>query len=147
MKIEVCNKADIKTIVDGLNTYNLDKVAALSNIWTPLEYSLKNEDDAVVGGVLAGLNYWNGLEIKILWIEEDYRNQGLGRKLLNHLENEATRRGASIAMVDTFDFQAEGFYIKNNYDVIGEIKNFPKGHRRIYFTKILESKRPKPFTV
>lgn len=44
----------------------------------------------------------------------------------------------SIAIVDTFDFQAEEFYIKNGYDVIGEIKNFPKGHRRIYFSKVLE---------
>ncbi|WP_178984665.1 GNAT family N-acetyltransferase [Winogradskyella helgolandensis] len=138
MKIEVCNKADIKIIVDGLNAYNLDKVAALSSIWTPLEYSLKNEDNTVIGGVLAGINYWNGLEIKILWINEDFRNQGLGSKLLNYLENEAIKQGASIAMVDTFDFQAEEFYIKNDYEVIGEIKNFPKGHRRIYFSKVLE---------
>ena len=40
-------------------------------------------------------------------------------------------------MVDIFDLQAEEFYIKNDYDVIGEIKNFPKGHRQIYFSKVL----------
>ena len=137
MKIEICNKADIKTIVDGLNAYNLDKVAALSSVWTPLEFGVKNEKGDVIGGVLAGINYWNGLEIKILWINEDFRNQGLGTKLLNYLENEAKKRGASIAMVDTFDFQAEGFYVKHNYDVIGEIKDFPMGHRRIYFSKVL----------
>ncbi|EPR72079.1 hypothetical protein ADIWIN_2918 [Winogradskyella psychrotolerans RS-3] len=61
MKIEICNKADIKTIVDGLNAYNLDKVSALSPIWTPLEFSIKNEKYDVIGGVLAGINYWNGL--------------------------------------------------------------------------------------
>ena len=137
MKIEICSKADIKTIVDGLNAYNLDKVAALSSVWTPLEFGVKNDKGDVIGGVLAGINYWNGLEIKILWINEDFRNQGLGTKLLNYLENEAKKRGASIAMVDTFDFQAEGFYVKHNYDVIGEIKDFPMGHRRIYFSKVL----------
>ncbi len=41
-------------------------------------------------------------------------------------------------MVDTFDFQAEAFYIKNGYTIIGEIKDFPKGHRRIYFSKVLQ---------
>ena len=138
MKIQICNKADIKTIVDGLNAYNLDKVAALSSVWTPLEFSIKNEKDNVIGGVLAGINYWNGLEIKILWVDENYRNQGHGKNLLNHLENEAKKKGASISMVDTFDFQAEGFYIKNNYEIIGEIKDFPKGHRRIYFSKVLQ---------
>lgn len=38
-------------------------------------------------------------------------------------------------MLDTFDFQAEGFYVKNGYKVIGEIADFPKGHKRIYFAK------------
>lgn len=137
MTIETCTKDDIKIIVDGINHYNLDKVVALAPIWTPLEYSIKNEDDFVIGGVLAGINYWNGLEIKIIWVDENYRSQGLGTKLLNYIEAEANQKGATIAMVDTFDFQAEDFYIKNKYEVIGEIKNFPKGHRRIYFSKIL----------
>lgn len=137
MKIEVCNKDDIKIIVDGLNGYNLEKVAGLASVWTPLEFAIKSENDNIVGGILAGINYWNGLEIKILWIDEKYRNQGFGTKLLNHLESSAKQLGASMAMVDTFDFQAEDFYTKNNYKVIGEIKDFPKGHRRIYFSKIL----------
>jgi len=138
MVIDLCNKADIKIIVDGLNAYNLDKVAALSPIWTPLEFCIKNEQGDVIGGVLAGINYWNGLEIKILWVDEGYKKQALGAKLLSYIEKEATKRGATIAMVDTFDFQAEGFYIKNNYEIIGEIKDFPKGHRRIYFSKVLQ---------
>lgn len=40
-------------------------------------------------------------------------------------------------MLDTFDFQAEEFYLKNGYTAIGEIENFPKGHKRIYFSKKL----------
>jgi len=137
MKIDVCNKEDIKSIVNGLNAYNLEKVSALSSIWTPLEFNIKNNNDVVVGGVLAGINYWNGLEIKILWVEENYRQQGFGSALLRHLEHEAKIRGASMAMVDTFDFQAEGFYLKHNYEVIGELNGFPKHHKRIYFSKVL----------
>tara|TARA_R110002111_G_scaffold11418_1_gene35429 strand:- start:947 stop:1093 length:147 start_codon:yes stop_codon:yes gene_type:complete len=36
--------------------------------------------------VLAGINNWNGLEIKILWVEENFRKQGVGSTLLVHLE-------------------------------------------------------------
>tara|TARA_R110000796_G_scaffold85439_2_gene185419 strand:+ start:803 stop:949 length:147 start_codon:yes stop_codon:yes gene_type:complete len=36
--------------------------------------------------VLAGINYWNTLEIKILWEEESFRKQGFGSTLLVHLE-------------------------------------------------------------
>ena len=49
----------------------------------------------------------------------------------------AIEKGAKISMLDTFDFQAEKFYLKNGYKPIGEMKGFPKGHRRIYFSKEL----------
>ncbi|WP_218846338.1 hypothetical protein [Winogradskyella ludwigii] len=45
---------------------NLEKVVALASVWTPLEFAIKSENDNIVGGILAGINYWNGLEIKIL---------------------------------------------------------------------------------
>ena len=49
----------------------------------------------------------------------------------------AKEKGATVAMLDTFDFQSEEFYIKNGYLPIGEVKNFPNGHRRICFSKRL----------
>lgn len=85
--------------------------------------------------MLAGINNWNGLEIKILWVEENFRKQGVGSTLLVHLENEAKKRGTSMAMVDTFGFNVEGFYLKHNYEVIGELQGFPKNHKRVYFSK------------
>ncbi|KQC01907.1 GNAT family N-acetyltransferase [Pedobacter sp. Hv1] len=135
--IEPCEKENIKKIIEGINIYNLSKVAALADVWTPLEFVIKDEDGKEIAGILAGIGYWNGLEIKILWVSESYRNKGLGSKLLKHTETIAKTKGATIAMLDTFDFQAEAFYLKNGYEAIGEIKDFPKGHKRIYLTKKL----------
>ena len=135
--IEPCNKDNIKTIVDGINEYNLNKVSALAEIWTRLEFVIKDKNETEIGGVLAGIGYWNGLEIKILWVKETHRKKGIGTKLLKYTEKIAKEKGAYISMIDTFDFQAENFYLKNGYNPIGEIKDFPKGHRRIYFSKTL----------
>ncbi|WP_051260735.1 GNAT family N-acetyltransferase [Algoriphagus marincola] len=135
--IELCEKKNIKKIIDGLNEYNLSKVPAIADIWTPLEFVAKDKNGIEIGGILAGLGYWNGLEIKILWVKEEYRNKGIGTRILKHAENIAVEKGAEFSMVDTFDFQAEEFYLKNGYKPIGEIKGFPKGHRRIYFSKQL----------
>jgi len=135
--IEVCDSSNIETIVDGINRYNLSKVPALSNVWTELNFVIKNKDYVEIAGVLGGIGYWNGLEIKIIWVDENYRLQGLGTRLLKHIEMLAKAKGANVSMLDTFDFQAEKFYIKNGYEVIGEIKDFPKGHKRIYFSKKL----------
>ncbi|MBW1297594.1 GNAT family N-acetyltransferase [Aquimarina litoralis] len=137
--INPCNKENIKTIVDGLNLYNLSKVAALSEMWTPLEFVATNSDGEEIGGILGGIGYWNGLEIKILWVKESHRKKGVGSKLIKHVEHIAKSKGVKTAMLDTFDFQAEGFYLKNGYQPIGEINNFPEGHRRIYFSKELSS--------
>ena len=127
----------IKTVVDGLNSFNLNKVSAQSPEWTPLEFTITDHDGKIIGGILGGIGYWNGLEIKILWVSESHRNRGYGTQLLQHMEQEAKAKGAVISMLDTFDFQAEGCYLKNGYKPIGEIDDFPKGHRRVYFSKKL----------
>lgn len=139
--IEVCNKEHIQTIVDGINHYNWSKVPALSSVWIPLEFMAKDSKSNVIGGILGGIGYWNGLEIKILWVDEAYRGKGIGTRLLQHAENFAQEKGAEVSMLDTFDFQAEGFYIKNGYKPIGELEGFPKGHKRIYFSKKLIDQR------
>ena len=136
-RIKSCEKENRKTILDGINSYNLSKVPAVSDTWTPLEFVLKDKHGTDIGGILAGIGYWNGLEIKILWVKESHRKKGIGTKILKHTESIAKEKGAYISMVDTFDFQAEEFYLKNGYTPIGEMKGFPKGHRRIYFSKTL----------
>ncbi|AXT63577.1 N-acetyltransferase [Aquimarina sp. AD10] len=135
--IEPCEKENIKKIVDGINEYNLSKVPAIADIWTRLEFVAKDENGIEIGGILAGLGYWNGLEINILWVKEEYRKKGVGTRILKHAEKIAIKKGAKISMLDTFDFQAEEFYLKNGYKPIGEMNGFPEGHRRIYFSKEL----------
>ena len=135
--IEACKSENIQNIITGLNRYNLSKVQRMAEDWTRLEFFIKDDNGQEIGGILGGIGYWNGLEIKALWVHEHHRNQGLGTQLLTHIETLAKEKGATNAMLDTFDFQAEQFYLKNKYEVIGEISDFPKGHRRIYFSKKL----------
>lgn len=136
-KIEPCTKENATAIISGINTYNLSKVAAVAPAWTPLDFVIKDEAGVEIAGILAGIGYWNGLDIKILWVAEAYRKSGLGSFILKHTEDIAREKGATVAMLDTFDFQAERFYLKNGYEVIGEVQNFPPGHRRIYLSKRL----------
>ncbi len=136
-QVESSTKENTQKILDGLNEFNLSKVPALASIWTPLDFVAKDQEGNVIGGILGGIGYWNGLEIKALWVKEEFRNQGIGTKLLKQVEAMAQSMGATISMLDTFDFQAEDFYLKNGYSPIGEIKDFPQGHRRVYFSKKL----------
>ncbi|WP_109301132.1 GNAT family N-acetyltransferase [Aquimarina sp. AU474] len=140
MNFEVCTSDEIKTIVKGINDYNYSKVPPiLSEMWTPINYVVKDSNQEILGGLLSGIGYWGGLEIKILWVREDMRQQGIASKLLKTVEDVAITKGATISILDTFDFQAEVFYLKNGYTIFGKLDDFPSGHHRVYLSKKLSN--------
>jgi GNAT superfamily N-acetyltransferase len=99
-------------------------------------FVLKSEGGDEVGGVI-GATYWDWLYVDLMWIKEDLRRQGYGHRLLTMAEDEARKRGAKKAYLDTFSFQAPEFYKKHGYEVFGELSDFPAGHRRFFLTKKL----------
>jgi hypothetical protein len=46
-------------------------------------------------------------------------------------------QGGRHVFLDTFSFQAPGFYLKHGYEVFGELPGFPAGHTRFYLKKAL----------
>ena len=53
----------------------------------------------------------------------------------------AVERGCHSVWVDTFSFQAPGFYPKLGYKVFGEL-DYPPGHKRIFLQKRLAGGAP-----
>ncbi len=100
---------------------------------------LKNETGKVFGGILAFLGS-ESIYIDVLWVEENLQKQGYGTKLLIAAEQQASQNGCVFSLVDTWDFQAEKFYLKHGYERIGELKNYWLGHSRIFLRKKLKHK-------
>jgi ribosomal protein S18 acetylase RimI-like enzyme len=72
-----------------------------------------------------------------MWVKEEHRGQGFGHRLITLAEEKARQHGARHAYLDTFSFQAPGFYKKHGYQVFGLLNDFPPGHQRYYLTKEL----------
>jgi ribosomal protein S18 acetylase RimI-like enzyme len=70
-------------------------------------------------------------------VDESLRGQGWGKQLLERFENEAIARDCHAAWVDTYGFQAPGFYEKLGYREFGRLDNFPPGSARLFFWKPL----------
>jgi GNAT superfamily N-acetyltransferase len=121
-------------IGSGINEYNQQQAGEEHG--KNLCFVLKGSDQVVLGGVI-GQTYWDWLFINLMWLKDEFRGQGYGQQLLALAEDEARKRGAKHAYLDTFSFQAPDFYKKYGYRVFGELPDFPAGHTRYFMTKDL----------
>lgn len=128
------NERDITEIHEMLKAYNLSKREKSENIPIGIYY----EDDN--GKKLAGLTgetFGNWLCIRYLFVSEPLRGQGIGTEILGRAENEARKRGCRYVFVDTFSFQAPGFYKKLGYKEVFALTEYPYTSARYYYTKEL----------
>jgi len=123
-----------QVVVDHLDTYNVAVTGFRE--YSPVNLFLRDAGDEVVGGLLAGI--WGGvLSIRILWVSEALRGQGFGRRLMETAERRAVERGCRHVFVDTFSFQAPGFYEKLGYQLYAKADDWPVGHAHHFLRKDL----------
>ncbi len=104
---------------------------------------IRNADGELIGG-LTGTTYWQYLDIAFLWVSQVHRQQGYASKLVAAAETEALARGCTHALVDTFSFQARGFYEKQGFQVFGCLPGFCGKHERYYMHKSLITTQKAP---
>lgn len=134
VKIVEVEQPDWHTIGGGISEYNTEKAGPDNG--RNLCFLLQDASGETIGGII-GATHWNWFYINLMWIREDFRNQGYGSQLMARAEEEARHRGAEYAYLDTFSFQAPDFYRRHGYEVFGELADFPPGHRRLYLKKKL----------
>ena len=132
--IEKPDDAIWEVVGGGIRDFN--KAHAGSDAATPLCVVLKAPDGSVAGGLI-GDTYYDWLYISLMFVRDELRGKGFGQKIMARAEEEARKRGVKAIYLDTFSFQAPDFYKKLGYRVFGELKDFPPGHTRYFFTKNL----------
>jgi GNAT superfamily N-acetyltransferase len=96
----------------------------------------KDASGVVLGGLL-GSTHWNHFFVSALFVHERFRKVGIGRELMQRAEAQALACKCDAIFLDTFDFQARGFYEKLGFAVFGVLENYPPGHQRFYLVKQL----------
>lgn len=137
MKIEVNqnpSKLDIEYISNSLFEFNCHKVGI--NDFAEILIQLKNNSNQVCGGIV-GWSRWNWAHIENLWIMEEYRGHGFGKQLLAQFETIAINRNCAFIDLDTFNFQAPEFYIKNGYQKQFVIDGIGHNVSKYFFKKSL----------
>jgi GNAT superfamily N-acetyltransferase len=123
-------------ILEGLVAYNSEQTGHQFGPPRNIALALKDESGATVGGLTARIGY-SRMFIELLFIPEKLRGRRLGEKLIAEAEAIARREGCLGIWLDTFSFQAPGFYKKLGYIEFGALPDYPPGFSRHFLHKTL----------
>jgi ribosomal protein S18 acetylase RimI-like enzyme len=123
-----------QAILLPLRAYNASKAGVSRQ--EPIALLVRDDSGEILGGLYARV-FYQWMFIELLSVPEQARGQGLGSKLMRMAEDVAREKECVGVWLDTFDFQAPGFYQKLGYSELGQIVDYPPGHKRLFFQKRL----------
>jgi GNAT superfamily N-acetyltransferase len=126
--------ADIRFLEDHLYEYNVAQTGVDDGQW--LAIFMRDNQQTIQAG-LEGWTWCGSCYIRTVWVHQDLRGQGIGTKLLQAAEQEAIARGCQQITLESFSFQAPGFYQKLGYEVFAVLDEHPRSHQHYYLRKWL----------
>ena len=126
------SEADRAAILLPLRAYNISQ-AGDPHI-RPVAVLLTDEAGNHVGG-LWGKSAYDWFFVELLAIPDQYRGENYGRTLMEEAEKIARTDNCVGMWLDTYEFQARGFYEKLGFEVFGELEDHPIGQRRFFLRK------------
>lgn len=128
------SEADRQAVLDGLLAFN--GAALGGNYHHPLPLAVLWRDAAgpPAGGAI-GRSWGGWVFVELLYLPAAWRGRGIGRQVMQGVEDIARQRGCLGVYLDTFSFQARPFYEKLGYSVFGRLEGMPFGHDRFWLAK------------
>ncbi|CDZ81884.1 putative acetyltransferase [Candidatus Rubidus massiliensis] len=105
---------DEQVLNDGIS----DEAALKKNMERikPFRIFIKDAHGIVLGGA-SGTIFYGSLYVDMLWLKEELRHQGLGRKLMMEAEKIGRERQCTFVTLNTMDWEALSFYQKLGYEI------------------------------
>jgi GNAT superfamily N-acetyltransferase len=125
---------DVRFLEDRLYEYGVTQTGVDDGQWLAI---FVRDDQQVIRAGLEGWTWCGSCYIRHLWVHEDLRGQDYGTKLLQAAEQEAMTRGCHHVVLNSYSFQAPGFYQKLGYEVFAVLEEHPRHHCNYYFQKRL----------
>ena len=120
-KIEILTKEDAEYI-----GRMIDEIVPREVDTDEEEFVLKveNENGEIIGGCVAEAYeyHWSRLLLEDLWVDKDYRHQGIGSMIIREAERIAREKGCRVVTLGTASYMARPFYEKHGYTVFTTMK-------------------------
>src|SRR5687767_13333824 len=108
--------SELKALDEAITDFNTQVLPQLPRAKiSRLDFTAKNEENELLGGIQSYSVNWGILHVELIYVYESYRHHGIASKLLQHVEQIARQHKCYLSHLDTFDFQAKEFYLKQGY--------------------------------
>ena len=124
--VEPGSREDAEIIGKRLEAFCAETVPD-EHAYIPLSRKLVDADGRLIAAVVCGVNGDNTADLDGVWVEENYRRQGIGSYLFREIEREAKENGAYVILSYCCDW-VSGFFFQNGFTPRGELEDYPKGH-------------------
>mgnify|MGYP004469299239 CR=1 FL=1 len=138
MKLMKATKEQEEFVDDKLTEYNQNSKPLLQERAAEIFSYSAMEGEKVVGGIFGYSSMYKIGYIDTLWVDSNYRRQGIGSQLLKQVEADLTNFGCAVVHLETFDFQGPQFYLANGYHEFARL-NYPNANLdEIFLAKTLK---------
>lgn len=131
---EEASLADEQILFDGI----CDEAALKKGMERirPFSVFLKDSRGTVFGGA-SGSTCYGSLYIDMLWLKEELRGHGLGKKIMMEAERIGKERNCTFATATTMDWEAISFYQKIEYYIEFVREGYQKNSMMYFLRKEL----------
>jgi ribosomal protein S18 acetylase RimI-like enzyme len=133
---------ELERMTAGFDENAIDNGVIPQNTHKRFGYVAMDGEDFI--GCVSGLAYKNGEQfngwcyLTDLFVEKEYRRQGIGAKLLGNMENVLLQNGIDKIWTWTAGYEAPKFYIAQGYVIFAELENwYSSGDGQVGFRKNL----------
>ena len=135
MKIVQLNEEQAEEIENRLDSFDRDFIRY------KIDGSIRlgiEEDGKLIAGLDACMTAFRILYVSTVFVDEEYRRKGIGKRLMREMEKQAKAMGADMIRLDTFDWQGKEFYEALGYETVGHYRNQDENYAEYFFLKRLK---------
>lgn len=125
---------ELATLDDRLYAFNASAIGR--DDAQPVAFTVADEAGEIIAAA-TGHSWAGTAELKLLWVAQTCRGQGLGTALLEAFIDEARLRAARRIWVSSHGFQAPALYERAGFIRMATFADWPEGHTNIVLCKTL----------
>lgn len=123
---------DIEFLLAKINEENIDKGSS-----NPFAFFIRDQQANIIAGC-SGYVIYGSIYTDLLWVNKEYRKNGLGKSLMEKVHDYGRKMNCKIATVATMSFQkARAFYEKLGYECDFERQGYINKSTSIFLKKKL----------